>query len=226
MASAALSVASSVYKARKEKKAAKKAARAEQEAGRISQEALQKAQDFQTSQFNWQKGQFSPYQQAGLGALGGVQELMSGGYDLTQDPIYQQRLQEQSKAFGFGGSGKGMQLSGAALKGLQNITGAELGAAYDRRMAGLGNLMNVGTWATGNLANIGSQYATNMSNLITGAGTAGAQTAQNLGQIGAARQMSGPNAMYSAFNTYEGLDKMGFDKKVGGMVDTVKGIFT
>lgn len=140
---------------------------------------------FQKEMWDWQKEQAAPWTKAGIGALGSIQEMLSGGYDLTQDPIYQQRLTEQSKAFGASGAAKGMQLSGATLKGLRDITGAELGSAWDRRMAGLGGLMNLGATASTGLSGIGQGYTSGVVNSLGQLGQSQSQMYQNLGAINA-----------------------------------------
>ena len=190
------------------------ASRGQREATRLQTEMFDKNMAFQEEQWDWQKQQAQPWMKAGLGALEQYQGKINTGFnfDPASDPVYQQRLLEQSKAFGAGGASKGMQLSGASLKGLRDITGAELGSSYGRQfdkyqadLSNMGNLMNIGMGASTNLSNVGGQYASNVGNMMTNQGAGLAQGAQNLGDIKAAGATAGFNSLMSMGNMAAGV---------------------
>ena len=197
------------------KQAGKAALRANREAMAAEQAMAEKNLAFQREMFDYQKGLAAPWQQAGMGAL---QEYQTGKFDPTSDPVYQQRLEEQSKAFGASGAASGMQLSGGMLKGLRDITGAELGASYDRRMARLTNLMNMGQGGMGQLFGASQQMGANIGNIY---GTMGANQAQGFQNMGAiqAQQATAPFQDLMSMGTMLG----GLGSGYGAMAGTALG---
>ena len=141
----------------------------------------------------------------GKSSLRQFNQLMRGDYDLTEDPVYQQRVAEQTRILGASGAGKGMQLSGRALADLSQMSSAEMGSAYNRRAEGLMGKMRLGSAASMGLAQLGGQNAVATSNLMTGHGTNLAQGHTNMAAINA-------NAATSSFNNL-----MTLGQTVGGL---------
>lgn len=177
-------------------------ARSASKAADTQAQATQAAQDAQERMFNKQVELQEPWRKAGETALNKLIPLSDytkfGMDQFQQDPGYAFRLSEGMKALDRTAAARGGLLSGATLKGAQRY-GQDLGSqeyqnAFNRyqieRNAQLNPLQS--------LAGIG-QTATNT---LTGAsGAFGAQTGQNLQDIGTARAsgyLGGTNALSSA----------------------------
>jgi hypothetical protein len=175
---------------------------AAQNAANTQAQATQAAQDAQERMFNRQVELQEPFRQAGIGALNKLIPLTDytkfGMDQFTQDPGYAFRLSEGMKALDRTAAARGGLLSGATLKGAQRY-GQEMGSqeyqnAFNRyqteRAAQLNPLQS--------LAGVGQTSA----NTLTGvAGAYGAQTGQNLQDIGSARAsgyLGGQNALTNA----------------------------
>jgi hypothetical protein len=175
---------------------------AAQNAANTQAQATQAAQDAQERMFNKQIELQEPFRQAGIGALNKLIPLTDytkfGMDQFQQDPGYAFRLSEGMKALDRTAASRGGLLSGATLKGAQRY-GQEMGSqeyqnAFNRyqaeRAAQLQPLQS--------LAGVGQTSA----NTLTGAaGAYGAQTGQNLQDIGTARAsgyLGGQNALTSA----------------------------
>jgi hypothetical protein len=168
-------------------------------------QATQAAQDAQERMFNKQIELQEPFRQAGIGALNKLIPLSDytkfGMDQFQQDPGYAFRLSEGMKALDRTAAARGGLLSGATLKGAsrygQDLASQEYQNAFNRyqteRAAQLNPLQS--------LAGIGQTSA----NTLTGAaGAYGAQTGQNLQDIGAARAsgyLGGQNALTSALGS-------------------------
>jgi len=165
-------------------------------------QATQAAQDAQERMFNKQVELQEPFRQAGIGALNKLIPLSDytkfGQEQFQQDPGYAFRLSEGMKALDRTAAARGGLLSGATLKGAsrygQDLASQEYQNAFNRyqieRNAQLNPLQS--------LAGVG-QTATNT--LTGAAGAYGAQTGQNLQDIGTARAsgyLGGQNALSSA----------------------------
>jgi len=187
-------VASSVFGASSANKAANTQA-----------QATQAAQDAQERMFNKQVELQEPYRQAGIGALNKLIPLSDytkfGMDQFQQDPGYAFRLSEGMKALDRTAAARGGLLSGAALKGATRY-GQEMGSqeyqnAFNRYQAERAAQLN----PLQSLAGIGQTSA----NTLTGAaGAFGAQTGQNLQDIGTARAsgyLGGANALSSALGS-------------------------
>ena len=175
---------------------------AAQNAANTQAQATQAAQDAQERMFNRQVELQEPFRQAGIGALNKLIPLTDyikfGMDQFTQDPGYAFRLSEGMKALDRTAAARGGLLSGATLKGAQRY-GQEMGSqeymnAFNRyqternaQLNPLQSLAGVGQTATGALTNAAQQF--------------GAQTGQNLQDIGTARAsgyLGGQNALSGA----------------------------
>jgi hypothetical protein len=168
----------------------------------VQAQATQAAQDAQERMFERQVELQEPFRQAGIGALNKLIPLTDytkfGMDQFTQDPGYAFRLSEGMKGLERTAAARGGLLSGATLKGAQrfgqDLASQEYQNAFNRyqteRAAQLNPLQS--------LAGVGQTSA----NTLTGvAGAYGAQTGQNLQDIGSARAsgyLGGQNALSSA----------------------------
>jgi hypothetical protein len=165
-------------------------------------QATQAAQDAQERMFERQVELQEPWRQAGIGALNKLIPLTDytkfGTEQFQQDPGYAFRLSEGMKALDRTAAARGGLLSGATLKGAerygQDMASQEYQNAFNRyqteRAAQLNPLQS--------LAGVGQTAAGTLTNA---AGAFGAQTGQNLQDIGTARAsgyLGGSNALSSA----------------------------
>jgi hypothetical protein len=127
--------------------------------------------------------------------------------DFQQDPGYQFRLGEGSKAIERSAASRGMQLSGATLKALQrynqDFASNEYSNAWNRDSAEkqrtyntLAGVAGIGQQATNAVATAGA----NMSNQV-GQNLIGAGNAQAAGQVGSANALAG--GFTDAVNNYQ-----------------------
>jgi hypothetical protein len=175
---------------------------AAQNAANTQAQATQAAQDAQERMFNRQVELQEPFRQAGIEALNKLIPLTDytkfGIDQFTQDPGYAFRLSEGMKALDRTAAARGGLLSGATLKGAQrygqDLASQEYTNAFNRyqiernaQLNPLQSLAGVGQTATGALTNAAQQF--------------GAQTGQNLQDIGTARAsgyLGSQNALSSA----------------------------
>jgi len=165
-------------------------------------QATQAAQDAQERMFNKQLELQEPFRQAGIGALNKLIPLSDytkfGMDQFQQDPGYAFRLSEGMKALDRTAAARGGLLSGGTLKAAQrygqDMASQEYQNAFNRyqternaQLNPLQSLAGVGQTATGALTNAYGSF--------------GAQTGQNLQDIGSARAsgyLGGQNALSSA----------------------------
>jgi len=177
-------------------------ARSASKAADVQAQATQAAQDAQERMFERQVELQEPFRQAGIGALNKLIPLTDytkfGMDQFTQDPGYAFRLSEGMKGLERTAAARGGLLSGSTLKAAQRY-GQEMGSqeymnAFNRyqteraaQLNPLQSLAGVGQTAAGTLTNAYGAY--------------GAQTGQNLQDIGSARAsgyLGGQNALSSA----------------------------
>jgi hypothetical protein len=110
--------------------------------------------------------------------------------DLEQDPGYQFRLEQGQRALDNSVAARGMNLSGAQLKGAakynSGMASQEYGNAYQRymdRYNTLGGMADIGYKANNRLADFAGTYGSNKANLFTGGGQDQANAALQRGQI-------------------------------------------
>ena len=163
-----------------------------------------------------------PWMQAGQRGLQGLESMMGQqapafNYagrdvsDLSQDPLYAQRIAEQTQALERSGAARGGLLGGGTISSLRDMTANEMGQAYSRnvnqeqsdyqravsdwdreygvrqdQMNRYADLSGVGHNQSQALGAAGQQFAANAGNIMGQAGRDAQQSAANLGQIGAA----------------------------------------
>lgn len=195
------------------------------DAASAQQRAAQQANDLQYRMFSEQRADQEPWRQAGIQALGGLQNsdfqrdfTMS---DFVADPGYNFRMNEGLKAIQASASARGGG-GGGTLKSLmnygQNMASQEYSNAYNRfnedrtrRFNRLSSLAGIGQTANSQVANAGQNYANQASSNILGAGNA-----QAAGYVGQANAIN--NGMGQGMNTwmqYQMMNKA-FPIVVGG----------
>ena len=187
----AAAVGSAVVKS----KAAKDAAKA-QVAGADAATAEQQRQYDQT------RTDFTPYREAGTGALAQIQKLNSGDYSsFNASPDYNFTRAEGQRGLEQSAAARGGAFSGNALRALsdynQGLASQQYGNYYNR----LADLAGAGQHATGSVAQFGAEKANQI-----GANDLYAGDARASGLVGAG------NAWGQAFDT---IGSFGFKKYAG-----------
>lgn len=155
--------------------------------GAISSSQASKARSAQASatasqlaveqeQFALTRADTAPYREAGGRALGQLEQMMSGDYDVSQTAGYQFRLDEGYK--GVERSQIGQRLSGRAAKEMarygQDYASAEYGAEFDR----LSQMANYGVGGVAQATAAGSASAARTSDIYGAQGEFGVEMAQ------------------------------------------------
>ena len=148
---------------------------ASQAAGRAS-DAMQQASREQLAPQRemWQQGRedTAPWRQAGAQAVGEMQNMLSGNYDLTTDPGYQFRLEQGTNALDASAAARGNLFSGRQLKALTEY-GQNFGTnEYNNRFNRLASMAGMGQVSSGQSAGLGANYAQQMGGSIYDAGQA------------------------------------------------------
>lgn len=176
------------------------AANASLQAASMQQQAANYSANLQHQQFLQMQANLEPYMQLGTQAMPQLMQMINnGGFQfnptqaqLEQTPGYQFTLQQGLKGVDNSMSAKGLNLSGAQMKGIdQYNTGLASNTyqqqyqnalqQYQTNYGNLANLLSIGQNAAAGVGNAGLQNASNIGNTIMSGANAGAA-----GQIGAA----------------------------------------
>lgn len=179
--------------------------------------AADRAAELQRQQFEQTRADQEPWRQAGINALGVMQQTAGNvpgafkfGMDqFQQDPGYAFRLSEGQKALDRTAAARGGLISGGALKAAQRY-GQDMGSqeyqnAFNRAYTGYGTdvarenqlynrqaaMAGIGQTSTNLMNQAGQNYATNAGNMITGGAAA-----QGAGQVGMANAVTGGLGTY------------------------------
>lgn len=136
----------------------------------------------QRRQYDLTRGDYAPYREAGVKALGQLQTDMNGmptSAEVMSDPGYQFGLSQGQLALDRKAAAGGGRVSGAALKAASeygtNYATTGYSAAYQRRQDRLNRLAalaGVGQSATGGSATAGAAASGNISNIMSAQGNA------------------------------------------------------
>jgi hypothetical protein len=199
----------------------KNAAEAAGNAAELQTQAANHAADLQNEQFQAFMKNLAPYQQLGTDTIPQLMQMLNGGSltqgfsfdpsDLENTPGYQFTLNQGLKGLANSASAKGLGLSGAQLKGMQDYTTGLAQNTYNQQYQNalnsyttnygvkndqfnrLSGLLGLGQNAAAGVGNAGMQTASKVGDLMTQGANAGAS-----GLIGAANaQTQGTNNMLS-----------------------------
>jgi hypothetical protein len=197
---------------------------AAESAAQSSKDASMYATDLQRQMYEENVARQQPWLQAGENALAqltagtaaGGQYMQPFGMEQFQaDPGYDFRMSEGVNALDRSAASRGMLLSGAQLKGVQeygqNLGSQEYKNAYDRYNTDIGNQYNrlaslagVGQTATGALQQAGSQYSSNVGNLAMQNAATQGNAALATGQANASMYQGIGNTLGRAVQSYWG----------------------
>jgi hypothetical protein len=147
----------------------------------------------QRRQFDLTRGDYAPYREAGVNALGQLQTEMGRmptAEEVMSDPGYQFGLQQGQLGLDRKAAAQGGRVSGAALKAASgyatNYAASGYGAAYQRRQDRLNRLAaiaGIGQSSTAGSAQAGQASTGAISNLISGQGNANAAATIGQGNV-------------------------------------------
>lgn len=117
---------------------------------------------------------YTPYQNLGSYGANAIADVYStGSFDpFRASPGYQFAFDEGRRAVDSSGAARGLNLSGAQLKGLTNYGQGMADQTYNNWFNRNMNLANYGRGIAGDQANIITGTAQNVGNMLTGAGAA------------------------------------------------------
>lgn len=188
------------------------------DAAEIQAQAANRGLDLQGRMYEEQKAAQEPWRQAGLSALGKMQDADFQrdftANDFQADPGYAFRVAEGQKAMERSAAARGGLQSGGFMKGLerysQGVASDEYQNAYnrfnadrDRRFGRLGQIGSMGQNATNALGQLGSNYANQASEGLMASANARANGVMGKG-----------NAWMGTINN---AAKMGMDAATAGM---------
>ncbi|WP_147411943.1 DNA transfer protein p32 [Ralstonia pseudosolanacearum] len=179
-------------------------------------DASNRASQLQWQQFQQMQQNLKPYMDLGTNTIPQLQQLLGSGalsrqfnfnptqQQLEQTPGYQFTLQQGNKAIDNAMAAKGLSLSGAQMKGLDQYNTGLASQTFQQQYNNalqqfstnygvnsdqynrLAALLGLGQNAAAGVGNAGIQTGTNVANLMTGAANA-----QAAGQIGASNAIAG-----------------------------------
>ncbi len=166
-------VAGSVISSGATKKAAQAQMSAEDRATALQREMWEKSLEL---------GQ--PFYDVGLGALPDLEKAIRGGYDFTASPVATEAIKTGGRELMRGLGARGLAGGGLAPYKLAELTSSIYASDYDKQIARLSGLVDIGRGTASNLSTLGQQYATTAGNININAGenTANAILAQGRNQ--------------------------------------------
>lgn len=154
-------------------------------AGSQGNKAINNALNSQTQSAGQAQGVLAPYQQVGLNAIGGLNKMMSGNYDLSSLPGYTAGLQSGEKAINRGLAARGNFGAGGSIPALTKFNQDYAQQQYGNEFNRLASLLNVGQ----NAANAQSGIYQGLGNAQGAAGIASSNNTQN-SQLGAIQSLA------------------------------------
>lgn len=184
------------------------------EGTRLSAEAALTAKreeiDFSTWLWGEQKALAQPYADLGTAAIPQYQREVAKGMtldDVYKDPGYRFGMAEGIKGVETSASARGMQLSGATLKGINRFStdyaSTKYNEAFNRRQVGLDNLYRMiatGQAAAAGQAATGGQMGSQVVGSIREGGRAQSQMYSDVGNIRASQAMAPWNTLMDVSN--------------------------
>lgn len=173
--------------------------------------AANSANDLQRGMFDDIRGDLSPYNVAGQGALTGLNRFLSGDpatvqAQLESMPGYQFTRTQGLKAVQNGAAARGLGVSGAAQKGAAQYATGLADSTYGNQFSRMLDLARLGESAGAQTGSFGTQTASNMGNNLLGAGNAAAG-----GIVGGANAASGALGSLGDLSMF-----LGYNKLLGG----------
>lgn len=162
--------------------ASKSQSRALERGSRAQAEASDRAIALQREM--WEKGLElgQPFYDVGLGALPDLEKAIRGGYDYKPSPIAEYSLQTGGRALMRSLGARGLAGSGLAPYKLGELTSAVYASDYDKQIARLSGLVDIGRGQASDLSQLGQQYGQSAGNIYISAGENQANAALTAGR--------------------------------------------
>lgn len=127
----------------------------------------------------WQKGLElqQPFYDVGLGALPDLQKAIQGGYDFQESPAAKYAFTTGGRELMRGLGARGLAGSGLAPVKLAELKSGIYASDYDKQIARLSGLVDIGRGTASGLSALGQQYGTTAGNIYVGAGENAANAA-------------------------------------------------
>lgn len=190
-------------------KAANVQAKASTDAAQLQAKTADKTLALQKEIFDIQRGDFAPWREVGVPALGKINALagMAGPEarqnamaDFRTDPGYEFAFGEGQRALERSAAARGRLLSGRTGKELVRYGTGMADQGYDRFYNRLAELAGVGQRASEGASNAASGYGANAGNTMMTGGNALAQGVLGAGSARASGYIGAGNAWSGAFN--------------------------
>lgn len=129
----------------------------------------------------WQKGLElqQPFYDVGLGALPDLQKAIQGGYDFQESPAAKYAFTTGGRELMRGLGARGLAGSGLAPVKLAELKSGIYASDYDKQIARLSGLVDIGRGTASGLSALGQQYGTTAGNIYVGAGENAANAGEN-----------------------------------------------
>lgn len=151
--------------------------------GSQASRAQSKATREQRRQFNLINQQLSPFREAGLSGLAGVQKLLKDPSSILEDPAYQFNLEQGQEAITGRAAAGGTLQSGATLKDLTKYGQGLATSTIQQQIGNQMGLATLGAQSAGQSAQIGANISQNIAGGMANMGAI--QAAQTTGITGA-----------------------------------------
>lgn len=157
--------------------ASKEQAGATEQAAGVSAASSDRAAALQREM--WQKGLElqQPFYDVGLGALPDLQKAIQGGYDFQESPAAKYAFTTGGRELMRGLGARGLAGSGLAPVKLAELKSGIYASDYDKQIARLSGLVDIGRGTASGLSALGQQYGTTAGNIYVGAGENAANAA-------------------------------------------------
>jgi hypothetical protein len=144
------------------------------DAAHAEQQAAENAAIAQRDQYNKTRNDLMPWMDSGNRALNVMNNAMfNGDYSqFYQSPDYQFRLDEGQRALDSSGAARGMALSGNQLKAITRYGGDMASGEYNNWFNKLNSMSSTGANTAGQIGGLGANAASNIGNAMMAGGNA------------------------------------------------------
>lgn len=204
--------------------------RAAERAGKYQIQAAQMGIDELRRQYDQSRADFKPYQDAGVGAINGINGLLGlGGADqqaaaieaLRASPFYRSLFSAGNEAILQNAAATGGIRGGNTQGALADFGRDTLAQTIQQQIGNLSGVASLGAGATGNVAGLGANMAQGVAGLFGQQGAARAGTALTKGAINAGMWNNVGNFLDKSF----GDDIKAGLMRQGGILGQIGGLF-
>jgi len=140
-------------------------AKATEKASETQAEASDRATALQREMWEKSLELGQPFYDVGLGALPELEKAIRGGYDFTASPVATEAIKTGGRELMRGLGARGLAGGGLAPYKLAELTSSIYASDYDKQIARLSGLVDIGRGTASNLSTLGQNYATTAGNI-------------------------------------------------------------